>query len=65
MHEFSARGVTIVAAGIDDYGNTVHVHVKGQEAYDIVMNILDPDIYTVSFVDSIPQDNDKNRPLRA
>ena len=54
-----------MAAGIDDYGNTVHVHVKVQEAYDIVMNILDPDIYTVSFVDSIPQDNDKNRPLRA
>ncbi|MBE5861341.1 MAG: hypothetical protein E7295_00650 [Lachnospiraceae bacterium] len=55
--ELSARGVKIVAAGIDDYGNTIHVHVKGQEAYDIVMNILDSDIYTVSSVDSIPQDD--------
>ena len=46
--DFSAIGVTIVDASIDEYTNRVYVHFGSQEDYDATITMLGTDIYSAS-----------------
>lgn len=53
---FSADGIQIVDAAIDDYRNWIDVHFRTQEDYDAVISSLNSDIYSVSVAEGIIED---------
>ena len=55
--QMKALGVSNYAAGIDDCKNCVSVWIEGQDAFDVVIDKLSSDIYSVSVTELIIQED--------